>query len=139
MDATTFAYWLHGLFELSTPQADPTRVGFTPEQAAVIKEHLELVFHKTTRITTSSPLSHLTTGCGTQGKEPTFCVSVGDGGRLCANSDASPMAVNQPATFTTNGPIKLWTNLVSGADRFVFNWPQNSPMVRFSSSDYSFT
>lgn len=48
MDPTSFAFWLNGVFELSTPEADPRKVGFTPEQATIIHDHLQLVLVKKT-------------------------------------------------------------------------------------------
>lgn len=42
MTSQEFCYWLQGYFELSTSPA------ITPEQAKVIKEHLQLVFNKVT-------------------------------------------------------------------------------------------
>ena len=48
MSPESFTYWLQGQFELSTAQSDPCKVGLTPEQAQIIKEHLQLVFTKVT-------------------------------------------------------------------------------------------
>jgi hypothetical protein len=44
MTAVNFCYWLQGLFEL-TPAADsPPAVGISPQQAEVIRRHLNTVF-----------------------------------------------------------------------------------------------
>lgn len=114
MDATTFAYWLQGLFELSTPQADPTKVGFTPEQAAVIREHLHLVFHKVTTLGVTSIIgshgNHGVTGCGiTQPQAALYCAPAGE--RLCGSSDIR--LVDFLPDGSTGGTSK----------RTMFNWP----------------
>ena len=50
LDPLSFAYWLQGLFELTQGDAssDPRIKGFTPAQAKLIAEHLDLVFNKVT-------------------------------------------------------------------------------------------
>lgn len=42
MDATSFAYWLHGFFEISDSNS------LTEKQVQIIKDHLDLVFNKVT-------------------------------------------------------------------------------------------
>lgn len=44
MTPDNFAYWLNGFFELSNSQE------LTKEQVAIIKEHLQLVFQKETKL-----------------------------------------------------------------------------------------
>lgn len=44
MTPESFCYWLQGFFELQNPKT------ITPEQVAVIKEHLALVFTKVTQL-----------------------------------------------------------------------------------------
>lgn len=41
MKMENFCYWLQGFFEL---KQDAHKVGFTPEQAAMIEKHLAMVF-----------------------------------------------------------------------------------------------
>lgn len=85
-DPKAFAYWLWGLFELSTPDADPAKLGFTPAQAAMIKEHLQLVFTKVT----GPKLSN----------EGQYCFKL-------AGSDTEPMTYTRPLVFDaiSEGPV----------------------------------
>lgn len=61
MTERDFAYWLQGFFEIS----GTTEV--TPAQVAIIKEHLQLVFKKETKLTNmlcTSGTSGYVPGCG---------------------------------------------------------------------------
>ncbi len=44
-----FTYWLMGLYEISAgAPGDPTKIGFTPAQAQIILDHLNLTMTKVT-------------------------------------------------------------------------------------------
>lgn len=87
-----FTFWLWSSFELANPTTDPRKVGFTPEQATVIADHLRLVFTKVTPDRAAKPA-------------PTYCANVpgpsSESNLLCRSQfgaicDANPLDLNVP-------------------------------------------
>jgi hypothetical protein len=50
MNEIEFCYWLRGFFEITGDNVIPT---LSPNQIAIIKEHLDLVFNKVTKTKSS--------------------------------------------------------------------------------------
>lgn len=66
MDNKAFTYWLAGLFELAEGTAsDPLKVGLSPAQVRVLKDHLDLTLAKVTPDRAAKPAA--------PSKEPTYC------------------------------------------------------------------
>lgn len=80
MTPTDLVFWLWSSFELANPATDPRKVGFTPEQAAVIADHLQMVLTKVTPDRAAKLVP--------PPKEPTYCTNVTarplEGSLLCS-------------------------------------------------------
>jgi len=48
MDSEQFVYWLQGFFEIADIGTSEDMEGISPEQARIIRNHLDLVFNKVT-------------------------------------------------------------------------------------------
>jgi hypothetical protein len=119
MTPEAFAYWCAGLFEMTEGTvADPLKVGLTPAQVQVLKDHLDLTLTKVTpdrAKPTRAPWPSILPQGGAGGtihlpSQPTYCAPIDGSNKLCGSQpvpEETDLVLPKDAVITrfTDDPI----------------------------------